>query len=305
MAPGVGAAGGADARTAPGTGDDGAVIDPGTAPAPARRIAYQGEPGAYSEEMVIRVDPTAVAQPEATFAQVVAALVAGQVDRAVLPIENSLAGVVQEVSDQLSEHPVHIVAEHLLPVRHCLLGFPGPPVVRVRSHPQALGQCRHYLTRLGAVPVPAPDTAGAARQLAEDREPGTAVIASAAAAGRYGLTVLAEGIQDRDDNTTRFVSVERGPAARPGDAGIHRGKVSITLETAHQPGGLYTALGAFARRDLNLTRLDARPVPDRPWEYRFYLDFEYEDPQTATGALAELEESAHTVRILGTYPTAS
>jgi len=275
-----------------------------------RRIAYQGEPGAFSEEMILTIDPMACACPYPTFSLAVAALVAGEVVIAVLPVENSLGGVVQEVSDQLTEHPVHIVAEHLLPVRHCLLvaadeAGPDPPAVtRVRSHPQALAQCRRYLERLGAVPVPADDTAGAARALAAHPEPGLAVIASAAAARRYRLRVAASDIQDRADNTTRFVTVARGASIWPTEGAPPIGKVSLTVETAHRPGSLHAALGVFAARQLNLTRLDARPLPERNFEYRYYLDFEYADVGPAQAALEELVGVAHAVRLLGVYPHA-
>ncbi len=276
-----------------------------------RRIAYQGEPGAFSEEMIVAVDPTASPVPFPTFGLAVGALVRAAVELAVLPVENSLGGVVQEVSDQLTEHPVHIVAEHLLPVRHCLLVSPaagagaGGRITRVRSHPQALAQCRLYLERIGAVPEPAEDTAGSARALADRPEPGLAVIASAAAARRYGLVVAAADIQDHPDNTTRFVTVARGPAPWPPGDGLARGKVSLTVETAHRPGSLHAALGVFAERRLNLTRLDARPIRGRSFEYRYYLDFEYDDIAAAVAALAALVAVAHAVRVLGTYPCAA
>lgn len=250
------------------------------------------------------IDPAASPVPYPTFALAVTALVDGEVALAVLPVENSLGGVVQEVSDQLTEHPVHITAEHWLPVRHCLLvaaGAANVPVTRVRSHPQALAQCRRYLERLGAMPVPADDTAGAARALAERHEPGVAVIASRAAARRYGLVIAATDIQDHPGNTTRFVTVARGPAGWPTAESWESGKVSLTVETAHRPGSLHAALGVFASRQLNLTRLDARPIPDRTFEYRYYLDFEYDVATKAVAALEELRRTVHAVRVLGVY----
>ncbi|HVA21626.1 MAG TPA: prephenate dehydratase domain-containing protein [Candidatus Micrarchaeia archaeon] len=270
------------------------------------RFAYQGEPGAFSEEMIQAIDPTAWAVPYPTFALAVTALVAGEVVRAVLPVENSLGGVVQEVSDQLTEHPVRIVAEHRLPVRHCLLvagdgGGDPPTVTRVRSHPQALAQCRRYLERIGAAALPAGDTAGAARALAERPEPGVGVIASAAAARRYGLRVVATDIQDHAGNTTRFVTVARGAAGRPTGQSPVPGKVSLTVETSHRPGSLHAALGVFASRHLNLTRLDSRPIPDRTFEYRYYLDFEYDEAGRAAAALDALVGVAHAVQVLGVY----
>jgi len=235
------------------------------------KIAYQGEPGAYSDEAVAALFPSAEAIGYATVRLTFDALVVGGVDCAVLPVENSSAGVVQEVSDLLWELPgLRIVREHVLPVRHCLLGWPGP-VERALSHPQALAQCSRYLHSRQIRPVAFHDTAGAARAVAEQRQPGTAAIASRAAAKRYGLYVLAESIQDDSENRTRFVVVERGSPTRPEDGGT-LAKCSLAFVAAHRPGSLAHALDCFARRNVNLTRLDSRPILGHPFEYRFYLD---------------------------------
>src|SRR5689334_8254321 len=165
------------------------------------------------------------------------ALAMGAVDAAVLPVENSSAGVAQEVSDLLWELPgLRVAREHLQPVRHCLLGWPGP-VERALSHPQALAQCERYLHSRQIRPVAYHDTAGAARAVAEQRQPGTAAIASKAAAGRYHLYVLAESIQDDSENQTRFVVVERGAPVRPRDSATGW-KCSLAFVTAHRPGTL-------------------------------------------------------------------
>ncbi len=250
------------------------------------KIAYQGEPGAYSDEAVAALFPGAEAIGNATVRLTFDALNVGAVDFAVLPVENSSAGVVQEVSDLLWELPgLRIVREHVLPVRHCLLGWPGP-VERALSHPQALAQCSRYLHSRQIRPVAFHDTAGAARAVAEQRQPGTAAIASRAAATRYGLYVLAESIQDDSENRTRFVVVERGSPTRPGEIpspSLREGaphevgspatlaKCSLAFVTAHRPGSLAHALDCFARRNVNLTRLDSRPILGQPFEYRFYL----------------------------------
>ncbi|HET7418884.1 MAG TPA: prephenate dehydratase [Candidatus Dormibacteraeota bacterium] len=270
----------------------------------SRRVAYQGEPGAYSEEAVNSVFPDASAVGFATFRLTFEALSMGAVDAAVLPVENSSAGIVQEVSDLLWELPgMRVVGEQVHPVRHYLLGWPGP-VERALSHPQALAQCDRYLHSRQIRPVAFHDTAGAARAVAEQRQPGTAAIASKAAARRYGLYVLAESIQDDSENRTRFVVVEKGDPTRPRDA-ASGWKGSIAFVTAHRPGSLAHALDCFARRGVNLTRLDSRPMMGRPFEYRFYLDFSINgDAPAAEAALSDLEEASAQIKLFGTYPSA-
>jgi prephenate dehydratase len=277
------------------------------------KVAYQGEPGAYSDEAVTALIPDAQATGFPTFRLTFDALVMGAVDAAVLPVENSSAGVVQEVSDLLWELPgLRIVRDHVQPVRHCLLGWPGR-VERALSHPQALAQCERYLHSRQIRPVSFHDTAGAARAVAEQRQPGTAAIASKAAAARYGLYVLADSIQDDSENRTRFVVVERGEPTRPRNASssgtsAQKWKGSIAFVTAHRPGSLAHALDCFARRGVNLTRLDSRPMLGRPFEYRFYLDFslngEATAPADAEAALSDLEQAAAQIKLFGTYPTA-
>jgi prephenate dehydratase len=286
------------------------------------KIAYQGEPGAYSDEAVSALFPGSDAVGYATFRLTFEALLMGAVDSAVLPVENSSAGVVQEVSDLLWELPgLRVVREHVLPVQHCLLGWPGP-VERALSHPQALAQCSRYLHARQIKSVAFHDTAGAARAVAEQRQPGTAAIASRAAAKRYGIYVLAESIQDDSENRTRFVVVEKGNPSRPADVpspslregaphqvgspGAAASKCSLAFVAAHRPGSLAHALDCFARRNVNLTRLDSRPMLGRPFEYRFYLDFsingEVGAPEAAEAALNDLEEAAAEIKLFGTYP---
>ena len=277
------------------------------------RVAYQGEPGAYSDEAVSALFPEGQATGFPTFRLTFDALAMGAANAAVLPVENSSAGVVQEVSDLLWELPgLRIVRDHVQPVRHCLLGWPGP-VERALSHPQALAQCERYLHSRQIRPVTFHDTAGAARAVAEQRQPGTAAIASKAAAARYGLYVLAESIQDDSENRTRFVVVERGEPTRPRNASSlgassQKWKGSIAFVTAHRPGSLAHALDCFGRRGVNLTRLDSRPMMGRPFEYRFYLDFSLNGEATAAtdaeAALSDLEEAAAQIKLFGTYPAA-
>src|SRR5436305_13672806 len=179
------------------------------------RVGYQGEPGAYPEQAAIAVLPKATTIGFPTFTRAFDALESREVDAAVLPVENSLGGIVQEVNDLMWERSgVRISGEVVHPVRHCLLGR-GEPVVRALSHPQALLQCRHFLEARNIQAVTFHDTAGAARAVAEGSVMRSAAIASAAAAKPYGLQILAEGLQDDDSNQTRFVIVDSGEVARP------------------------------------------------------------------------------------------
>ena len=269
---------------------------------PWSRVGYQGEPGAYSEEAALAALPEATTIGFPTFSRVFDAVASREIDAAVLPVENSLGGIVQEVNDLLWERSgLRISRELVHPVRHCLLGR-GEPVVRALSHPQALMQCRRFLDARHIQAVTFHDTAGAARAVAEGMVVGSAAIASAAAARRYGLKIIAEGIQDDDSNQTRFVIVDRGQVARPGAPGLT--KASLAFPVSHKPGSLVAALQCFSERGINLTRLDSRPVPDRPWQYRFYVDFEVKDPETANAALEALQLEATEVKLFGTYPAA-
>ncbi len=266
------------------------------------RVGYQGEPGAYSEEAALALLPEAVTIGYSTFSRVFDAVASREVDAAVLPVENSLGGIVQEVNDLLWERSgLRISGELIHPVRHCLLGR-GEPVVRALSHPQALLQCRRFLEVRKIQAVTFHDTAAAARAVAEGMVVGSAAIASAAAARRYGLKILVEGIQDDDSNQTRFVIADRGPAARPGAHGLS--KASLAFIGAHKPGSLVAALQCLSERGINLTRLDSRPLPDRPWQYRFYVDFEVDDPASANAALEALKQQTTEVKLFGTYPAA-
>ena len=266
------------------------------------RVGFQGEPGAYSEEAALAILPAAVTVGYPTFSRAFDAVAAREVDAAVLPVENSLGGIVQEVNDLLWERSgLRISGEVIHPVRHCLLGR-GEPVVRALSHPQALLQCRRFLEARQIQAVTFHDTAGAARAVAEGMVVGSAAIASAAAAKRYGLKILAEGIQDDDSNQTRFLIIDRGPVARPGAAGLT--KASLAFIGSHKPGSLVAALQSLSARGINLTRLDSRPMPDRPWQYRFYVDFEVDDPAKANEALEALAKETTEVKLFGTYPAA-
>lgn len=266
-------------------------------------IAFQGEPGAYSEAALQALFGSSAGRlPCAAFDQVFAAVAEGRAEAGVVPIENSLAGSILENYDLLLAHDLTIVGELRLPVRHCLLAPPGTrlkDVARAYSHPQALAQSLPWLKAHGIEPVAASDTAGAARSLSQRHEHGAAAIASARAGELYGLEVLAEGIQTRQDNTTRFFVVQR---ERP--AGLARQKASLVFAAPNSPGALYDCLGYFARRGLNLTRIESRPTRDTPWEYYFYIDFEGDlSEEHLVALLAELRGHMQFVRLLGVYPS--
>lgn len=266
-------------------------------------VAYQGEPGANSDEAARFLFPDAQTWGLPTFAAVFTALAQQLATRAVLPVENSRAGVVQEVSDQLWDHPqLAVVAEQVMPIHHHLLSPGGQAVERAHSHPQALAQCATWLREHGVAAVPHPDTAGAARHVAETRVPGDGAIASLAAAELYGLEVVAEDIADEPSNQTRFVVVtDQAHAARPASGPA---KSSMGLIAPHKPGGLVQVLAVFAALGLNLTRLDARPIPDQPFHYRFYLDAELEHVGQLDELLNRVRGVSQELRVFGVYPPA-
>lgn len=269
------------------------------------RVGYQGEPGAYSEEAAVALFPGCELLGYRAFSHVFDAVAAGDVAAAVLPVENTLGGIVQEVNDLLWERGgLRLIREHIHPVRHCLLGRREEPITHAISHPQALSQVRRYLEARAIEPVPFHDTAGAARELAERPRPGYAAVASAAAAERHGLEVLAAGIQDDDSNQTRFVVAEEGTASRP-ECAAPGAKTSLCFVAAHVPGSLVGALECFSSRRVNLSRLESRPIPEQPFNYRFFLDFQVAEPGVAEDALRQLEATALEVRLFGTYPAAA
>lgn len=283
---------------------------PAPAPAPVVTpstktvVAYQGEPGAYSQEAIYQHFGELVnTLPCHDFEEIFRAIEEGRATYGLLPVENSQAGSINQAYDLLLDHDLRVIGEVKLRVRHCLLVPPGvtaADIRRVRSHPQALAQCERYLRTRGWEPVADYDTAGAARQLAAASEPHTAAIASALAGRTYGLEVLDVGIEDSPENTTRFFVLGREdapPAAR--------NKTSIVFATTHTPGALYHALGEFANRGINLTKIESRPRRNRPWHYVFYVDLEGHYQDLGVGrALSSLLTRAAFVKLLGSYPAA-
>lgn len=266
-------------------------------------VAFQGEPGAYSEQAVAALVPGAEAEPVPSVHKVFEAVEIGTVDWGVVPLENSHAGSINETYDLLVRHGLKIVAETIVRISHCLLAHQGTSlkdVTQVLSHPQALQQCTEFLDSLEVEKVAVTDTAGAARQVADSR-PGKAAIASKRAAEMYGLEVLAEAIEDRADNSTKFVAIGMGADERFGPPT----KTSIVFATADVPGSLYRCLEAFARHEVNLTKIESRPSRAKAWQYHFYLDLEAPaDDPGAQAALIELTEHTSFLRVLGSYPAA-
>ena len=266
------------------------------------RVAYQGEPGAFSEAAVLRLLPEAEPRPYPTFDEVFDAVGSGAVNLGVVPIENSIGGSIHRNYDLLVERELSIVGEVQVPVVHNLLALPGvklEEVRRVLSHPQALAQCARFLRGLEHVEAIATyDTAGSAKMVRDEQRRDTAAIASERAGRLFGLEPIKAGIQDFDDNITRFLAISRqrvplGPA----------NKTSLVFTLKSAPGALFKALSVFALRDIDLSKLESRPVPGRPWEYLFYLDVAAarEDLQCAR-AMVHLAEFAPSLRTLGSYP---
>lgn len=270
-----------------------------------KTVAFQGEHGAYSEEGVHKHFGTVNTLPCHNFLNIFEAVRSGKADHGVLPVENSLAGTVAQSYEYLFEFDLRIQGEIIVRVRHTLLAPHGTTldqITRVKSHPQALAQCEDYLRRRGWEAVPAYDTAGSARDLAANPEPGTAAIASAFAGELYSLNILERGIEDEPYNSTRFFVI--GHEAAPRGDGPQ--KTSIVFAVRHRPAALYECLGAFAKNQINLTKLESRPMRSRPWQYWFFVDFEghAEDP-ACEHALTELLRVASMVKLLGSYPAAA
>ncbi|MEX2153067.1 MAG: prephenate dehydratase [Gemmatimonadaceae bacterium] len=270
---------------------------------PPARVAFPGERGAYSEDAVSAIWPDAEAVPARYPLDVAHAVVAGAVDAGVLPVENTLAGSVVASYDALAQcGELHAVAERVIRIRHCLLGSHGATIdgiELVESHPVALAQCTAFLARHPRIEIrAATDTGRAALDIAQAGDPRRAAIAGLAAATRYGLSVLASGIEDRPDNQTRFLAVSRTPAViATGTAA----RTSLVFTTPNDPGALVRALTPLANHKLNLSKLESRPTGE-PWTYRFFADVEHDAGDAAhVLTLRAMCAATQTLRVLGTY----
>jgi len=268
------------------------------------KIAIQGEPGAFSHEAALRMVPRCTIVPCARSAEVFDRVVRGSVGGAVIPIENSLAGSVAEHFDLLLSREVFIQSEYPLRIVHNVIAAPGvkfKDLRRVYSHPVALDQCRDFFRRYRKIePVAFYDTAGSVKMLAERHIQGAAAIASHVAAGVYGARILRTHLEDHHENFTRFLLLSKKESVQ-----AKADKVSIVFSTANAPGALYKCLSVFALRDIDLTKMESRPLRGRPWEYFFYLDFIGNIKEDrCRRALDHLAEVTNFLRVLGCYKSA-
>src|SRR4029453_11301474 len=266
-------------------------------------VAYQGEVGAFSEEGALALFPDAGPRPLPSIRKVFEAVEVGRAGWGLVPMDNSQAGSINETYDLFLRHGLHLVGETVVRVDHCLLALPGSTIDGLReviSHPQAIAQCEEFLNALEIDVRAEYNTAGAAKRITEERLDRTAAIASRRAAELYRLEVLAERIQTYPDNSTRFGALSRNPESlRQAD------QTSLVFGVGHVSGSLYRCLGTFAERHINLTKLESRPRPGRPWEYVFYADVEApgDDPERVETPAA-LSEHATFTRLLGSYAAA-
>jgi len=264
------------------------------------KVAFQGEPGAYSEQAVFNYFGNIETQPCESFDAVFDAVVSNQCEAALIPIENSLAGSIHQNYDLLLRHNLHIVGEHFLRVQHCLIAMPGvkkDDIKKAISHPQALGQCAAYLRNHGIKAEQVYDTAGSVKILKESGARDTAAIASRRAAELYGMQIIEEGIEDNAENFTRFLAIQHEAIVPIGES-----KTSIVFTLKNQPGALFKAMSVFALRDIDLTKIESRPLQGKPWEYLFYIDLiGSTNDETIKRALDHLGEYAVMLRVLGSY----
>jgi prephenate dehydratase len=265
--------------------------------------AFQGEHGAYSEQAIFEHFGRGVETlPCESFDDVFNAVVEGKCDNGFIPVENSVAGSIHRNYDLLLQHPLVVVGEHATRVSHCLIGLPEAKlsdICKVISHPQALAQCERYLRSLKGVRTePVYDTAGSVKLIQQAGDPCVAAIASRWAAELYHMNILVESIEDNPANYTRFQIIAR--EAQP--AG-ENAKTSIVFALKNEAGALFRAMSVFALRNIDLTKIESRPLVGKPWEYFFYIDFVgAQSDLNVQHALANLEEFSNFLRVLGSYP---
>ncbi|MCD6325201.1 prephenate dehydratase [Candidatus Bathyarchaeota archaeon] len=268
------------------------------------KVAYQGEPGAYSESAVYSYfGSSAQPLPCRTFSDVFRSVEMEKTAFGIVPIENSIEGSVNAVYDLFLKYDPRVCGEIILKITHCLIANPGTKLSDIKviySHPQALGQCRAYLESLNCELISTYDTAGSVKMIKEQGLTDAGAIAGERAAEIYSMNILTRDIADNPNNYTRFFVLSKNDAPPSGND-----KTSVIFSTKHIPGALYQALGEFAKRKINLTKIESRPTKRRPWEYNFYLDFEgHRSEQRCAEALEGLRSKAVFVKILGSYPKA-
>lgn len=265
------------------------------------RVVFQGAEGSYSQAAMLQYFGEYVNSFHVdSFRDAMSAIEEGSADFAVLPIENSTAGIVNEIYDLLVEFENYIVAEQIIPIEHCLLGIPGTrleDIAAVYSHPQSLMQSARFLQDYDWQQISMQNNAFAARKVAEDGDRTHAAVASEYAGKIYGLEILKKGVNQSGFNSTRFIIVTNQKIFRK-DAG----KVSICFEVSHESGSLYHMLSHFIYNNLNMCKIESRPIEERPWEYRFFIDFEGNLSDSAVkNALRGLREESRNMKILGNY----
>lgn len=265
------------------------------------RVVFQGAEGAYSQAAMVRFFGDRIDSIHVdSFRDAMGALEEGSADFAVLPIENSTAGIVSEIYDLLVEFENYIVGEQIIKIEHCLLGVPGTKtedIQTVYSHPQSLMQSSRFLGEHSWQQISMPNNAFAARKVSQEKRKDQAAVAGAYAGEVYGLEVLACPVNNVSSNSTRFIIVTNQKIFRK-DAG----KVSICFEIPHESGSLYHMLSHFIYNNLNMTKIESRPIEGRAWEYRFFVDFEGNLADGAVkNALRGLREEASNMKILGNY----
>ena len=265
------------------------------------RVVFQGDEGAYSQLAMKKYfgdDVDCIHVP--TFRAAMSTISEGSADYAVLPIENSTAGIVSEIYDLLAEYENYIVGEQVIRIEHCLMGVKGAGISDIRtvfSHPQSLMQSARFLEKHDWKQISMPNNAFAARKVSEEKDKSQAAVASSLAAEIYGLDILERGINQEENNSTRFIIVTNRKVYKK-DAG----KISLCFELPHESGALYNCLGHFIFNGLNISKIESRPIEGRTWEYRFFLDFDgnLSDPSVRC-ALTGLREEAKYLRVLGNY----
>jgi prephenate dehydratase len=273
------------------------------------RVAFQGEPGAFSEAAAIQLLGEGITTvPRATFDAAFRAIEERSADALLAPVENTLAGSVVRVYDLLLQSPLTIVAETILPIEHHLIGCPGATLQGLRSvasHPMALAQCERFFSSHPELRrVPAEDTAGSVREALARGDKSSAAIAGRRTADLYRGVILAEDIQDNAENFTRFVLLvpEKDAAAW---LSAEARKISLAMRLAHRPGALLASLEPFAKHRVNLLKIESRPIHGRPWEYQFFIDVEAADVARLDQALTEVRKATSELRVLGRYAAAS
>lgn len=265
-----------------------------------QRVAFQGEPGAYGEIAALDYFPKAKLLPAKSFQTVFEILESGKADFAVIPIENSIEGSINETYDLLLKTSMVVYGEIYQRIRHCLIANPGTSnseITAAYSHPQALAQCRAYLQKKGLEPIPTYDTAGAVKLVKQEKMMQAAAIASKRAANLYGMRILEESIEDKKNNYTRFLILSKVQSKPTGHDGT-----SIIFSVRHTPGALYDILKEFAKRRINLTKIESRPTKEVPWEYNFYVDFEgHSHDKEIRELINAVKKKTLFIKILGSY----